>query len=197
MNGSISESAAPLRFRLAGLLAMLNALLAIPWFILTLSLAEKSDPWTKLAEVSMMLLSTILFVYIIVTLRTLVNRRYAFHAADQLILWQIKLNLIALAVSLVGIAVPDIASTANILALVLVVPMGILQLMFGQRLLQLPADLNGLLRPYCYLNMAAGFFLASIVLIPLGILAGAISDIMLGTIFFQAVPPRPIIDTEA
>lgn len=197
MNGSVTESLTPARFRLAGLLAMLNALLAIPWFILTLSLAEKSEPWTKLAEASMMLLSTTLFIYIIVTLRTLVNRRYAFHAADQLILWQIKLNLIALAVSLVGIAVPDTASTANILALVLVVPMGILQLMFGQRFLQLPADLNGLLRPYCYLNMAAGFCLASVVLIPLGILAGAISDIMLGTIFFQSLPPRPTIDTEA
>jgi hypothetical protein len=47
-----------------------------------------------------------------------------------------------------------------------------------QKLLKLPDDLGGMLKPFCYANMATGIFLASIVLIPLGILTSAISDLM-------------------
>jgi len=59
------------------------------------------------------------------------------------------------------------------------------QLQFGYKLLKLPDDLGGMLKPFCYANMATGIFLSSIVLLPLGILASAISDLMLGTIFLS------------
>ena len=36
-----------------------------------------------------------------------------------------------------------------------------------------------MLRPFCYANIATGILLASIVLIPFGILTSAISDLML------------------
>ena len=61
-----------------------------------------------------------------------------------------------------------------------------MQIMFGVKLLQLSNDLKGLHKPYCYLNIITGICLATVVLLPVGILASAITDVMLGTIFFQA-----------
>jgi hypothetical protein len=79
----------------------------------------------------------------------------------------------------------------------MIVPLGLLQTILGYRLQKLPSELGGVLKPYCWLNMATGLFLASIILIPLGILTGAVTDIMLGTILFQEAAKGNIIDTEA
>lgn len=185
------------RLRGAGLLAMLNAIMTIPWFIMTFVLVEKNGLWSKVANGAMQLTSTVIFVFMILTLRVLLNRRYAFQGANVIIDWMVKANIVLTVVSLAGIASKEIAEATGILALILIVPLGMLQLVMGFRLQQLPTDLNGLLRPYCYLNMITGFSLASIILIPVGVLAGAVSDIMLGTIFFQAASTGPLIDTEA
>jgi hypothetical protein len=67
----------------------------------------------------------------------------------------------------------------------MIAAVGIGQIFLGLRLLRLPADLQGLQKPYCYLNIATGCFLASVYLFPVGILTGSIADVMLGTIFFQ------------
>jgi hypothetical protein len=187
----------PGRLRLAGCLAMLNALLTIPWFIMTFVIAGKEGLLPKLADAVMQVSSTFIFVYTTVMLRTLLNRRYAFHLTDRFIDWLVKANIVLTAVSLIGIISPDVASSAGTFALILIVPLGVIQILFGLKLQQLPSDLEGLLRPYCYLTMATGLCLASIVMLPVGIITGAISDIMLGTIFFQTITMGRTIDTQA
>jgi hypothetical protein len=64
-------------------------------------------------------------------------------------------------------------------------------MMFGIWLLQLPASLGSLHRPYCYINVITGFAFASVVLLPLGMVTNCIADIMLGTIFMQVALPKP------
>lgn len=185
------------RYRIAGTLAMINALLTIPWLIMTFFLGIKEGMWFKIAEITMQLSSTCIFVFTSLTLKRLVNLVHAFHGVDRYILLLIKGNVVLMAVSCIGAIIPAVASAAGIIAVILVVPPGVIQLLFGIKLLQLPADLDGLLRPYCYLNMITGFSLAAIILLPLGILTGAIADIMLGTIFFQAAGSGRLIDTKA
>jgi hypothetical protein len=46
-------------------------------------------------------------------------------------------------------------------------------------------NLGGLLKPFCYLNMATGVCVASLMLILVGVVLSAISDLMLATIFFN------------
>jgi hypothetical protein len=185
------------RYRLAGALAMTNALITIPWFLLTFFLSDKSGIWPKAAETLMQVSSTFIFVFTSLTLKKHVNQFYQFHDTDRYILLLVKANIVLTAVSLVGIVLPSFASSVGTLALILIAPLGIIQLIFGYKLQQLPADLGGLLRPYCYLNMVTGFSMAAIILLPLGIFTGAIGDIMLGTIFFQAAASARLIDTEA
>jgi hypothetical protein len=62
---------------------------------------------------------------------------------------------------------------------------GIVQIQLGFKLLKLENNLGGLLKPFCYMNMATGICVASIVLILVGAVVSAISDLMLATIFFN------------
>ncbi|MBT0664892.1 hypothetical protein KI809_11325 [Geobacter pelophilus] len=184
-------------YRLAGILAMVNALLTIPWFIMTFFLADKTGIWPKVAEAVMQTSSTMIFVFTSLVLMKLLNRVHAFHATDRYIMILIKANIVLTAISLIGVVVPSIGSSAGTLALILIAPLGVVQLLFGRKLLQLPSDLGGLHRPYCYLNIITGISMAAVILLPLGILTGAIADIMLGTIFFQAAGSGKLVDTEA
>jgi hypothetical protein len=185
------------RYRAAGTLAMINALLTIPWFIMTFFLAGKEGVWHKIAEAFMQCSSTGIFVFTSLTLKKYLNQIKEFHDTDRFILLLVKANIVLTAVSLAGLSVPSIAESVGTLALVLIIPLGVIQLMFGYKLQQLQSDLGGLHRPYCYLNMVTGFSLAAVILLPLGIFTGAIADIMLGTIFFQAAATGTLVDTEA
>lgn len=178
-------------YRLAGWLALANAFLTIPWVIMTFFLASESRIWARLAEGGMQFLSTLFFVYTMLSLRTLLHKNHSFHEADRFIDWLVKANVVITAVSLIGIVSPAIASSAGTLAVVLIVPLGVLQLFFGLRLQQLDHDNAPLMKPYSYLNIATGFCLATIVMIPLGVVIGAIADIMLGTILLQAASSSP------
>jgi len=187
----------PTRYRFTGTLAMTNALLTIPWFIITFLLAEKNGIWPKVAEAFMQTSSTFIFAFTSLLLKKHLNQIQGFHEVDRYILMLIKANIVLTAVSLIGIIIPSVAESSGTLALILIVPLGLIQLVFGYKLQQLPSDLGGLLRPYCYLNMITGVSLASIILLPMGILSGAVADIMLGTIFFQAAGSARLVDTEA
>lgn len=185
------------RFRIAGCLAMLNAFLTIPWVILTYLLSAREGLFFKIAELFMQTASTLIFIYTSLTLLRMLNQRYAFHDIDRFIGWMIKANVVLAAVGIVGIASPAVASSAGTLALILIVPLGVIQLMLGLRLLRLSDEPKSLFRAYGYLNLVTGFCLATIIMIPVGIFSGAVADIMLGTIFLQAASPGQVIDTKA
>jgi hypothetical protein len=172
------------RLIFAGWLAMTSALVTIPWLILSFFL-DKTELWVKVAEGTLLVGSTALFVYTFLTLRVLLHR-YAFSATDRPIALLIQTNIVTTTVSLLALAVPSIADGAGVVGIGLVVAIGVFHALFGLRLLHLTDDLGGLHRPYCYLNMITGICLASLVLLPVGILSSAVADVMLGTIFFRA-----------
>jgi len=179
------------RLKMAGYLAMFSALLTLPWLLFTLNIANRNDPAIKAAEVSMLVVGLALLVYLLLTFQHLLHRRYAFHHADKTISLLIQAAIIQTAASLLGLAVPELAAAVRLFVFIMVVIVGILHMMFGIWLLQLPASLGGMHRPYCYLNIVTGFSLATILLLPLGILTSCVVDVMLGTIFLQAACSRP------
>jgi len=170
---------------------MASAILAIPWFLFSYNVTDRNDPVIRVAEASMLVGSLALLIYLLVTFQQLLNRRYAFHHANKTISLIIQANVTLTANSLLGIAIPELGGPVRIMGFILVVIAGILQMMFGIWLLQLPASLGGLHRPYCYINVITGFAFASVVLLPLGMVTNCIADIMLGTIFMQVALPKP------
>lgn len=170
----------------SGWLAMASAVLTIPWFFLTIVFADRGGAFFIYAQEGMLTVGTVLLVYLLITFRRLLHENYAFHAVDAVIAFLVGINIAAAAIGLFELIVPSMENAPEIISIVLVVAIGIMQIMFGVKLLQLPDDLKGLHKPYCYLNIITGFCLATVVLLPAGIVASAVTDIMLGTIFFQS-----------
>jgi hypothetical protein len=171
---------------LAGWLSIANALFAIPsiamsWFLNTLGGMG--------ATVSQALLTVIglgLFLYIISSLRKLLNLRFKFHDIDIYISLLIWGNVVLAAISLLSLGNRGFEQTMNILSVLAFIYFGILSIMFATRLLRLSGNLYGLLKPFCYLNIGSGICFITVFFAPLGILAGAVADVVLGIIFFRA-----------
>jgi hypothetical protein len=181
----------PKRLKTAGYLAMTSALLTLPWFLFSSNVTNRHDPAFKAAEASMLVSGLALLIYLLLTFQQLLHRRYAFHHADKTISLLIQAAIVQVAAGLLSLAVPELAAAVRMFGIIMLVVVGILHMMFGIWLLQLPASLGGMHRPYCYINIVTGFALGTVILLPLGMLTSCIADVMLGTIFLQAIGSRP------
>lgn len=175
----------PKRLAAAGRLAMASALLAVPWFVLAF-VFEGAGEGMRAARFAILAGGTSLLVYLMMTLGALVRGRYGYHRADAPIVLLIAANVGSALVGGIVILFPTTEASLGLVGAVLVVLIGILHIVFGARLLRLPDNLQGMLRPFCYLNIATGCLLATVLLLPVGVVTSAIADVMLGTIFLQA-----------
>jgi len=164
---------------------MFSAFIAIPAAYFTFKLEGGADSTTIMIQALLQLFGTLLFVVIARYTKKLLNERFAFHDTDRNIDLMIMANVVAAVMVLAGFVFPMMKETLGIAALVIIVFIGIVQIRFGYRLLKLPDDLAGMLKPFCYSNIATGICIASLFLLIVGVLVSAISDLMLGTIFFS------------
>jgi hypothetical protein len=81
----------------------------------------------------------------------------------------------------------------SILSIAAFIPFGILAIMFGVRLLLIPDKLYGLMKPFSYTLIVGGVCFITVILSPAGYITSAVSDVILGIIFFRAAeqPPSP------
>ena len=171
---------------IAGWLTMVSAFASAPTAYLAFKLEGQVDPTNTLILATMQVAGTLLFVAITVFLKRFLNQIFSFHNTDKSIELMIMANVIAGVLSVAGMYIPQIKEIVSSAALVLMVFQGIVQLQFGFKLLKLQHGLGGLLKPFCFLNIATGVCIASIVLIIVGVVVSAVSDLMLATIFFNA-----------
>lgn len=181
---------------IAGWLTMISAFASIPMAYLAFKLEGQVDSTGTLILATMQVAGTILFVAITLFLKRLLNRIFYFHDTDKSIDLMIMANVVAGAFVVGGMYIYQIKETAGIAALVIMVFQGIVQLQFGYKLLKLQNSLGGLLKPFCYLNMATGACIASIVLLLVGVVVSAISDLMLATIFFNVSKQLKVVGVE-
>ena len=179
------------RLTLAGWLSMTSAIFAIPSIVMSWLLEEMDGEGAKLSQAILTLVSLGLFLYVIIILRKLLNYRFKFHQVDIYISLLIWGNVVLSAFSLLALGSQGFESLMNILSIVSIIIFGILAMMFGTRLLQFPGNLYGLLKPLCYTTIASGICLITIFLAPVGIIVGAVSDVVLATIFFRAAEQPP------
>jgi uncharacterized protein YejL (UPF0352 family) len=171
--------------KIAGSLAMASAFLTLPLAYLSFRLENGVYLYADEIQTFIQASGTLLFVTIVLYLKRFLNSIFAFHDTDKNIGLMILGSMVTgvLAISLYSF--PALKESLGSALIVLLVLLGIVQAQFGYKLLKLPNELGGLLRPFCYANMATGILLATVVLIPLSIPLSALSDLMLGTIFFN------------
>jgi len=171
----------------AGWLAIIYAATEIPqivMYVFAQDLAGVSGG--KFIEAILSVVGLALFVALILCLKQFLNERFGFTEVDALLNMMILVDVIVVGINLMAIAIEPLESFALVLAVLSCIGLGIIGVVFSIKLLRLPDDLFGLLKPYSYTYMAGSVFAASIVLIPLAIIAGVASSIMLGMIFFRA-----------
>jgi len=172
-------------YKIAGLFAMASAFLTLPLVYLSVILEGRTDTDAVAILTLIQACGTLLFIAIVLYLKRFLHARFNFHLTDRNLDLLILASVATGGLFVSGLYYPPLKETVGTVALAVLILQGIIQMQFGYRLLKLPDSLGGMLKPFCYANMATGIFLASVVLIPLAILVSAISDLMLGTIFFN------------
>lgn len=179
---------------------MASAMMTLPMFLSSLLLEGRHDEAARTMQILMQCLGTIIFMALTSSLRYFLVRNCSYKKADGIILCLITFNIIYAVTASSGLYLPKAGEQLKPLMAVFVVLLGIAQAGLGMRLFELPSDLGGMKRPYCWLNIATGLCTASMLLIPVGIVTSAVGDLMLGTIFFQEarrLSILPVTDVQA
>lgn len=170
---------------IAGWIAMISAFASIPAAYLSWKLEGRSDMTATIIQTGIQIAGLVIFLAITLSLRRLLNSRFKFHDADKSIDWMIRANVVGTVLAVSAMQTTLLRDALGIAIIVVMAAQGVVQILLGYRLLRLQADLDGMLKPFCYLNMATGICLASVVLVLVGIALSALSDLLLGTIFFH------------
>ena len=181
------------QLNLAGWLSITDAIFAIPSIAMAWFLDTIEGTGAKLSQAILTLVSLGLFLYIISSLKKLLNSRFQFHEANIFISLLIWGNAVLAAVSLLSLGSGGFEWAMSALSLIAFIVFGILSITFATRLLRLSSSLYGFLKPFCYITIVSGICFITVFLAPVGIIAGAVTDVILGIIFFRAADqPLPI-----
>ena len=186
------------KYTLAGWLAIASAILIFPEAIMGMLLDIKPDklamlafPWTIITA-----LEVSFSVYVMLRFKHLLNEWFNFHRVDTLILLLILGSII---MSSFGVSV-RLLKILNILPhdnlklgllfittiVILGIPMAVIGVVFGLRLLKLEDDLGGYRKPLAYVTIIASICFATMILAIVGMLLSAAFNFMLGMLFLKA-----------
>ena len=176
---------------LAGWCSITNALIAIPSLAMSWFLETVKGIGPRFSQAILTVVGLGLFLYVIYSLRRLLNGRFKFYEVDIYISLMIWGNVVLAIISLLSLGSSELESFMEIVTVAALIVFGILSIMFATRLLRLAGNLYGLLKAYSYTTILSGIFLVTVFLLPVAILAGAVSDVILGVIFFRAAEQTP------
>jgi hypothetical protein len=171
--------------KIAAWLAMASAFLTIPLEYLSSRLEARTDSEATIIQTIIQIFGTILFLVILMYVKRFLNSLFNFRNTDKNIDLMIITGIVAGVLSVAVLYVTPLKESIGYAGIGILIVQGVVQAQFGYKLLKLPYDLGGMLKPFCYANIATGILLATIVLVPFGIVVSALSDLMLGTIFFK------------
>lgn len=185
-------------YSLAGWFALAAAVLTLPMLAASIAtdvVARKAPelaPVLLLAYITLTLLQTICGLYALVRFRSLLNEQFDFHRVDSLVtvivIGVVLLVLVAITSRIAFLVLggdPRFALIAIAAIAAVSIPLAIVSIIFGARLLTLGADLGGYLKPLAILTIAAGVCFATFVLAPVGLVIDAAGNVVLGLIFLR------------
>lgn len=166
------------------------AVLAVAAFILEViasfvSQVPAYSEWVPPNLQPLMLVLHVAFAsYATLCLRSFLNDRYGFHATDTLIPLLVG-GGIALGLALIGSPYLLGDEAAVMLMLGVGVPLGVISMLFGYKLLSVDSDIAGLKKPFAYSHILAPICFMTVVLAPLGLLLLLLAGVLLAMMFFS------------
>ncbi|MFN3920141.1 MAG: hypothetical protein ACK4JF_07660 [Methylohalobius sp.] len=172
------------RLILAAGAAFIHAILSRFFISFISEITARPETGTILIATLLALVNFALFAFVFTILKRLFNERYHLHEADLPILALIGLNGFGVVLTLL----PLLGFGPATLSLVFGgagIAVGLAWLALAVQLLRLPSGAIAFLKPYAWLIAAAGISFVSVKLITMGVILGAISDLLLGVILFK------------
>lgn len=178
------------RLTLAGILCLARAALTLLLASLVSRLAGQTSFGPKLITALLTVIAFLIFVYIFSTLKQLLNERYDFHKTDLTIIGLIAVSSLAALLTAGSLVISGTLATDTTLLTFMSIGFGVLLVAFSIQLLRLQDNLFGFLKPYAFLSAAAGAGIASIKFAGVGVIFGAVADVLLAIIFIKASGSR-------
>ena len=177
-------------YNLAGWAAIVSAIFFLPIMGLTIYYDLQPDSAEQVGSLLVLVIfldfiSKIFMLYALLRFRDLLNQRYQFHAVDHLIviLWVVGVCIGTLAY-LVRV-LPDAKVPVLVTGATLMVLSGVLGIIYATRLLRLPGNLNGLLKPLAYTTIAGSVCFLVVILSPLGLALYIATSVILGLVLLR------------
>ena len=192
------------RYQTAAWLVFVKMAIQLGFFVVAIILMA-TNSW-KVGPVTargfFLILAGLISCYVLFVLRRLLWDRYDFHKLDVVIpvvaVADVVLEILNQCTEVAQVTYS--ANTGTIVAvriLFIVIPWGIINIVFAAGLLRLPFAEKSLLRLFAYLYLAAGIVLVSMILVlaspiftfillPCLLIAGVGSDVFLGLTFFRS-----------
>lgn len=164
---------------------MASAFLTLPLAFFSFMLEGRADVYANEIQTFIQASGTLIFIAVILCFKRFLNTFFSFHDIDKNIGLMVVGGMVTGVLAISQYSFPALKESLGYALITVLVLLGIVQAQFGYKLFRLPNDLGGMLKPFCYANLVIGILLATVVLIPLSIPASALSDLMLGTIFFN------------
>ncbi len=178
------------RLTLAGILCIVRATLSLLLASLVSRLATQAGFGPKLITALLTLIAFLLFAFIFSTFKRLLNERYQFHNTDLAIVGLIGLSGLAALITVGSLFLSTGTATDTMLLKLVYVAFGLLLAGFAMQLMRLGDNLFGFLKPYAILTGVAGVGIASIKLAGVGVILGAIADVILAVILVKSSGKR-------
>lgn len=179
------------KFSTAGWLAIAGAILILPVLpgaIIVDVMHQKgvlNAPFAGLF-LTLSVAQSLMVIYAFYRFKAYLNELHEFHGTDLLITVIIigavvmtTIGVIARLTTWAGAS--DSAQLIFVAVLVIVgIPLGVLSVIFGIKLLELKDGGEALIKPYAYINIVAGALFATFFLAPIGLLVSAVGDLLMG-----------------
>lgn len=122
-------------------------------------------------------------------LRTFLNERYDFHGTDFLIPLLVGSGIV-FGLALIGSRLFLEATLSMVLMFSLGIPLGVISILFGYRLLAVNGSISGYKKPFAYSHIIAPICFLTVVLAPIGLLLLIAAETLLVLMFFSDESPE-------
>ncbi len=188
----MAASLTPARLTLAAWLCVAIAVLEVPMLGMEVFLAAASDSADGAASVAahagssiLAAISSTICAVLFTTLRLFLEERFGFVKASASIRLIVNAEGVLACGSVLELFIPGY-TLSNVLVTLLFFFICIVRIVAAIKMLSLPDTWGGLLKPYCIAEVVFGVCCATVILLPIGLVATMISDIVLAIVFFRA-----------
>ncbi|HPE70557.1 MAG TPA: hypothetical protein P5260_15825 [Candidatus Competibacter sp.] len=174
--------------KLAGWLSIVSAVLALPMLVLGFISGMVEDKSAAILYLEALFSTThaVMYAYVFLTLKRVLNQKANFYEVDKYIIFMIWITIVITAISVITLPFKGVQEMIGVGALILLIPFGVIYVVFGIKLLNCKDNLFGYLKPFSYLAIATGMMTAVVILVLLGMLTDIISYVILAIIFFKS-----------